>query len=97
MGCLELVAGFRVQHARTAIVKPLSKSQQASKREVDDAMKKVKEAHSLISAAAGGEWQWTLSMTSSQCSALSSQTCFCCVVAAHDVWMLSSGVFLLSE
>ena len=45
----------RVSHAKTCIAKPLSKSQEASRREVEEAMKKVKEAQSLISAAAGGQ------------------------------------------
>ena len=44
----------RVSHAKNCIVKPLSKSQEASRREIEEAMKKVKEAQSLISAAAGG-------------------------------------------
>ncbi|KAK7508255.1 hypothetical protein BaRGS_00000494 [Batillaria attramentaria] len=42
-----------VSHAKTNISKPLTKSQEASRREIEEAMKKVKEAQSLISAAAG--------------------------------------------
>ncbi|XP_025109567.1 probable splicing factor, arginine/serine-rich 7 isoform X5 [Pomacea canaliculata] len=42
-----------VSHAMTNISKPLSKSQEASRREMEEAMKKVKEAQALISAAAG--------------------------------------------
>ncbi|XP_070196277.1 probable splicing factor, arginine/serine-rich 7 isoform X6 [Littorina saxatilis] len=43
-----------VSHSKVSITKPLTKSQEASRREVEEAMKKVKEAQSLISAAAGG-------------------------------------------
>lgn len=42
-------------HSKSAIVKPLTKSQEASQREIEEAMKKVKEAQSLIAAAAGGK------------------------------------------
>ncbi|KAK7101234.1 hypothetical protein V1264_024049 [Littorina saxatilis] len=42
-----------VSHSKVSITKPLTKSQEASRREVEEAMKKVKEAQSLISAAAG--------------------------------------------
>ena len=45
-----------MSHARASIAKPLTKSQEASQREVEEAMKKVKEAQSLISAAAAGWW-----------------------------------------
>ncbi|KAH9489634.1 putative splicing factor, arginine/serine-rich 7 [Bulinus truncatus] len=42
-----------VQHSKTNIVKPISgKINEASQREIDEAMKKVKEASKLISAAA---------------------------------------------
>ncbi|XP_076462996.1 uncharacterized protein LOC143295270 isoform X23 [Babylonia areolata] len=43
-----------VSHAKSSINKPLTKSQEASRREVEEAMKKVQEAQSLISAAAAG-------------------------------------------
>ncbi|CAG5124593.1 unnamed protein product [Candidula unifasciata] len=42
-----------VQHSKTSIVKPTGKVNEASQREIDEAMKKVKEASKLISAAAG--------------------------------------------
>uniref|UniRef100_A0A0B7ATY4 RRM domain-containing protein n=1 Tax=Arion vulgaris TaxID=1028688 RepID=A0A0B7ATY4_9EUPU len=41
-----------VQHSKTNIVKPSGKFNEASQREIDEAMKKVKEASKLISAAA---------------------------------------------
>jgi hypothetical protein len=40
-----------VTHSNTCIIKPLTKSQEAQQREIEEAMKKVKEAQSLISAA----------------------------------------------
>ncbi|ESO92346.1 hypothetical protein LOTGIDRAFT_121003, partial [Lottia gigantea] len=43
---------IQVSHSIAAIVKPQSKSAKDSQREVEEAMKKVKEAHSLIAAAA---------------------------------------------
>lgn len=42
---------FRVTHSNTCIIKPLTKSQEAQQRDIEEAMKKVKEAQSLISAA----------------------------------------------
>ena len=42
---------FRVNHSNNAIVKPPTKSQEAAQREIEEAMKKVKEAQSLITAA----------------------------------------------
>ncbi|BFY99246.1 hypothetical protein BsWGS_02268 [Bradybaena similaris] len=41
-----------VQHSKTSIIKPTGKMNEASQREIDEAMKKVKEASKLISAAA---------------------------------------------
>ena len=46
---------FRVNHSNMAIQKPLSKDEAASQREMEEAMKKVKEAQSLITAAAEGQ------------------------------------------
>ncbi|XP_021378888.1 splicing regulatory glutamine/lysine-rich protein 1-like isoform X4 [Mizuhopecten yessoensis] len=40
-----------VGHATNAISKPITKTQQAAQREIEEAMKKVKEAQSLITAA----------------------------------------------
>jgi hypothetical protein len=40
-----------VNHSNNAIVKPQAKSQEAAQREIEEAMKKVKEAQSLITAA----------------------------------------------
>jgi len=40
-----------VTHSTTAITKPISKTQAAAQREIEEAMKKVKEAQSLITAA----------------------------------------------
>jgi hypothetical protein len=40
-----------VTHATTCIIKPISKTQEAAQREIEEAMKKVKEAQSLITAA----------------------------------------------
>ena len=42
---------FSVTHATACIVKPISKTQEAAQREIEEAMKKVKEAQSLITAA----------------------------------------------
>ncbi|XP_005100497.1 probable splicing factor, arginine/serine-rich 7 isoform X9 [Aplysia californica] len=41
-----------VQHSKASIIKPQGKASEASQREIDEAMKKVKEAQKLISAAA---------------------------------------------
>lgn len=41
-----------VAHSNSAIEKPKTKMQEAVQREIDEAMKKVKEAQSLITAAA---------------------------------------------
>ena len=43
---------FRVSHSLSSIIKPKSESQKAAQREIDEAMKKVREAQSLITAAA---------------------------------------------
>ena len=43
---------FRVTHSLSGIVKPKSEMQKAAQREIEEAMKKVKEAQSLITAAA---------------------------------------------
>lgn len=43
---------FSVAHSTSAIDKPRSKMQEAAQREIEEAMKKVKEAQSLITAAA---------------------------------------------
>lgn len=40
-----------VTHATACIIKPISKTQEAAQREIEEAMKKVKEAQSLITAA----------------------------------------------
>lgn len=42
---------FRIAHSTVPIQKPLLKSQVAVQREIEEAMKKVKEAQSLITAA----------------------------------------------
>ena len=50
--CAECCAcALRVEHALNCIVKPAQLSQVANSREMEDAMRKVKEAQSLISAA----------------------------------------------
>ena len=41
----------RVNHSKNAIVKPQAPSQQETQREVDEAMRKVKEATMAISAS----------------------------------------------
>ena len=41
----------RVCHANSSIVKPVNKNQETAQRELEEAMKKVKEAQSLILAA----------------------------------------------
>ena len=43
---------FRVSHSLNGIEKPKSEMQKAAQREIEEAMKKVKEAQSLITAAA---------------------------------------------
>ncbi|KAL3867737.1 hypothetical protein ACJMK2_040598 [Sinanodonta woodiana] len=43
---------LRVTHSYSSIIKPQNKHQQAAQREIEEAMKKVKEAQSLITAAA---------------------------------------------
>lgn len=42
---------YSVTHATNCIIKPISKTQEAAQREIEEAMKKVKEAQSLITAA----------------------------------------------
>ena len=42
---------FRVNHSKNAIVKPQAPSQQETQREVEEAMRKVKEATMAISAS----------------------------------------------
>ena len=42
---------FRVSHSNTAIVKPPQANASVNSREMEEAMRKVKEAHSLIAAA----------------------------------------------
>lgn len=41
----------RVYHSTQAILKPQAKSNEAAQREIEEAMSRVKEAQSLISAA----------------------------------------------
>ena len=40
-----------MNHSLNAIIKPPTKSQEVANKEIEEAMKKVKEAQSLISAA----------------------------------------------
>lgn len=57
---------FSVAHSTSAIEKPKTKMQEAAQREIEEAMKKVKEAQSLITAAAdlGKNYALLLSLTS---------------------------------
>ncbi|WAR24459.1 SREK1-like protein [Mya arenaria] len=47
-----IATALTVAHSTSAIEKPKTKMQEAAQREIDEAMKKVKEAQSLITAAA---------------------------------------------
>lgn len=47
---------LRVNHSNVAIVKPVGNQGASSNREVEEAMKKVKEAQSLISAVVDGQY-----------------------------------------
>lgn len=42
---------FRVNHSTVAIVKPQTKSNEAAQREIEEAMRRVKEAQNFIASA----------------------------------------------
>jgi len=46
---------LKIHHSNNAIVKPQSKSSEAAQREIEEAMKKVKEAASLMAAVVGDD------------------------------------------
>ena len=45
------VTPLQVTHSTDAITKPITKSNEAAQREIEEAMNKVKEANCLVSAA----------------------------------------------